>query len=176
MDRSTGLTRFGARDYDAGVGRWTCKDPVGFGGGSLGFYEYMRGDPLAGTDASGLGADTWRGVGNVVAAPFDANQIRKDVLREAAARQFRDGDVKDAWMHAEAAHRIAEEYGPSAAFQFGVLQEWLTQWRGNSPDDTEHDFMNNWQGLSYGWDADELLRRGMLFRSPRHRIGCGVNQ
>ena len=31
-DHQTGLVRFGARDYDAEVGRWTAKDPIGFGG------------------------------------------------------------------------------------------------------------------------------------------------
>ena len=28
----TGLVRFGARDYDPTTGRWTAKDPIGFGG------------------------------------------------------------------------------------------------------------------------------------------------
>ncbi|MBK9066626.1 MAG: RHS repeat-associated core domain-containing protein [Gemmatimonadetes bacterium] len=31
-DSATGLVRFGARDYDPAVGRWTAKDPVGFEG------------------------------------------------------------------------------------------------------------------------------------------------
>jgi RHS repeat-associated protein len=32
-DADTGLVRFGARDYDARVGRWTAKDPIRWGGG-----------------------------------------------------------------------------------------------------------------------------------------------
>ena len=32
-DADTGLTRFGARDYDPVVGRWTSKDPARFSGG-----------------------------------------------------------------------------------------------------------------------------------------------
>lgn len=34
-DRDTGLVRFGYRDYDPDIGRWTAKDPVEFAGGML---------------------------------------------------------------------------------------------------------------------------------------------
>ena len=32
-DADTGLVRFGARDYDAAVARWTAKDPIRWDGG-----------------------------------------------------------------------------------------------------------------------------------------------
>jgi RHS repeat-associated protein len=51
-DPDTGLTRFGARDYDALAGRWTAKDPIGFGGGAQ-FFEYAAGDPLNFLDPDG---------------------------------------------------------------------------------------------------------------------------
>jgi RHS repeat-associated protein len=52
-DADTGLTRFGARDYDAQTGRWTTKDPIRFGGGTN-FYGYVLNDPVNLVDPAGL--------------------------------------------------------------------------------------------------------------------------
>jgi RHS repeat-associated protein len=52
-DADTGLTRFGARDYDASTGRWTTKDPRGFAGGHTNLYAYVGGDPVNLTDPDG---------------------------------------------------------------------------------------------------------------------------
>ena len=52
-DPQTGLVRFGARDYDPSVGRWTAKDPIGFGGGDANLYRYVRNDPVNRIDPSG---------------------------------------------------------------------------------------------------------------------------
>ena len=52
-DPVTGLVRFGARDYDAEVGRWTVKDPGGLAGG-LNVYLYVEGDPVRQVDPDGL--------------------------------------------------------------------------------------------------------------------------
>lgn len=51
-DRDTGLTRFGARDYDPEVGRWTTKDPIGFRGG-LNHYSYVNNKPVNYIDPEG---------------------------------------------------------------------------------------------------------------------------
>jgi len=54
-DRDTKLVRFGARDYNPSVGRWTAKDPILFGGGSTNLYGYVLNDPLNLADPSGRG-------------------------------------------------------------------------------------------------------------------------
>ena len=46
--------RFGARDYDAQVGRWLAKDPIGFGGGQGNLYGYVANDPVNLVDPPGL--------------------------------------------------------------------------------------------------------------------------
>jgi RHS repeat-associated protein len=53
QERDTGLIRFGARDYDPMVGRWTSKEPLGFNGSSN-FYVYAENDPVNLIDVSGL--------------------------------------------------------------------------------------------------------------------------
>jgi RHS repeat-associated protein len=53
-DRDTGLVRFGYRDYDPDVGRWTAKDPIGFEGGDTDLYGYCLNDPVNWVDPFGL--------------------------------------------------------------------------------------------------------------------------
>ena len=53
-DPDTKLVRFGARDYDASVGRWTCKDALR---GAQSLYSYVGSDPINATDHSGLVRD-----------------------------------------------------------------------------------------------------------------------
>jgi RHS repeat-associated protein len=45
-DADTALVRFGMRDYDPTVGRWTSKDPILFGGGQANIYVYVGDDPV----------------------------------------------------------------------------------------------------------------------------------
>ncbi len=60
-DSATGLTHFGAREYDARMGRWTAADPISFAGGDSNLYGYVVADPVNLIDPSGLYgvADAW---------------------------------------------------------------------------------------------------------------------
>jgi hypothetical protein len=47
------LNRFGYRDYDAEVGRWTARDPIRFAGGDINLYAYVSNNPLMFIDPTG---------------------------------------------------------------------------------------------------------------------------
>jgi RHS repeat-associated protein len=63
-DRETGLVRFGYRDYDPDVGRWTAKDPIFFEGGDTDLYGYVLNDPINLIDYLGLWS-IWRGASGI---------------------------------------------------------------------------------------------------------------
>jgi RHS repeat-associated protein len=52
-DNQTGLVRFGVRDYDPKVGRWTTKDQEGFSQGFFNRYAYVNADPVNWHDPDG---------------------------------------------------------------------------------------------------------------------------
>ena len=86
-DADTGLVRFGARDYDAEVGRWTAKDPIGFGGGDPNLYGYVLADPVNLYDSSGNAAHILVGaaIGAVVAGAGAAKDPNASVLSVGTA-------------------------------------------------------------------------------------------
>ena len=52
-DRDTGLVRFGYRDYDPDISRWTAKDPIFFAGGDTDLYGYCLNNPINLIDPAG---------------------------------------------------------------------------------------------------------------------------
>jgi RHS repeat-associated protein len=53
-DPDTELVRFGFRDYDPDVGRWTTKDPIFFAGGDTDLYGYCISNPVNFIDPDGM--------------------------------------------------------------------------------------------------------------------------
>jgi uncharacterized protein RhaS with RHS repeats len=60
--------RFGARDYDAFVGRWTTPEPLRSAAGDTNFYAYAFNDPVNLIDPNGQ----WAGVDEVAGAAIGA--------------------------------------------------------------------------------------------------------
>jgi len=74
-DVDTGLVRFGARDYDASVGRWLQSDPIGLNGG-WNTYAYVRGNPISRIDPLGLSDVTFdRSAGTITVYDNQGNQV-----------------------------------------------------------------------------------------------------
>jgi RHS repeat-associated protein len=76
-DADTGLVRFGARDYDAGTGRWTAKDPLGFAGGDTNLYVYVGGDPIDRIDPTGENWVVY--VGTCIALAYGAWKVYSEI-------------------------------------------------------------------------------------------------
>jgi len=80
-DPDTNFLRFGARDYDPSIGRWTLKDPILFSGGDTNLYGYVQNDPVntidsAGVGFGGVGGCTYNSEsGNIVCYNSDTNEI-----------------------------------------------------------------------------------------------------
>ncbi|MBC7352834.1 MAG: RHS repeat-associated core domain-containing protein [Thermogutta sp.] len=53
FDSDTQLQNNLNRWYDASVGRWLSKDPIGFAGGDGNLYRYVKNDPLEALDPDG---------------------------------------------------------------------------------------------------------------------------
>lgn len=54
LDDAGDLYHMRAREYDAGLGRFTARDPIGFGSGDTNLYRFALNDPVNLNDPSGL--------------------------------------------------------------------------------------------------------------------------
>lgn len=67
-DQDTKLTHFGAREYDASIGRFIQKEPIPFYGADPNLYGYAFNDPINFVDLDGLAAQS-AGEGTAYAPP-----------------------------------------------------------------------------------------------------------
>ncbi|MCC7539584.1 MAG: RHS repeat-associated core domain-containing protein [Deltaproteobacteria bacterium] len=100
-DLDTGLVHFGAREYDPETGRWTSKDPIGFGGGDANLYGYVLGDPVNGFDPVGLGEAEAQALACEQLAQADGDP--DEAVRRADQQRLRDPDSQDL---ADASHYL----------------------------------------------------------------------
>jgi len=86
-DRDTGLVRFGARDYEAGTGRWMTKDPIGFSRSNANLYTYAF-DPINFLDPQGKELTPIQA--------YNRFELGKDIS-EALAILIRGDSIKTEW-------------------------------------------------------------------------------
>jgi RHS repeat-associated protein len=105
-DRDTELVRFGFRDYDPGVGRWTAKDPIFFKGSDIDLFSYCLHDPLNWIDPYGKLFLTWHFAITYTAARSSGMGFTESVslgLKAAAADiGTQSTDPKETNLHAMA--------------------------------------------------------------------------
>jgi len=151
-DLETKLTRFGARDYDAEIGRWTAKDPIGFAGGDTNLFGYVLGDPVNWVDPFGL-ASTKEKVMQVLAVgairAYAADKLADeamDATTNSGLSGLHNGPA-DAFRHCYWNCRMAQAMHPNIAKKVGDIHE---EYGNNPPAETAMDLKNNLIGRDIG--------------------------
>jgi RHS repeat-associated protein len=145
LDDQTGLTRFGARDYDPTTGRWTAKDPVGYAGGQANFYAYVSNNPLNAIDPRGLGC-------------FDTVIGFRDCFETATTWLERYGNAKDLWD-------VAKSYADAVAPWLHPKEALANAQRDHNP----NDFDKLWDSLD--GDGDFQADRQKQYTRDAQKLG-----
>jgi RHS repeat-associated protein len=129
-DQDTKLVRFGARDYDAGVGRWTAKDLVLFHGRDTNLYGYVLNDSINGLDLSGLwkitlGADVGFAFENVYFNfGYDSCQGFIHTIDPNVTTSILGADLNLTWNWRDIqGSTLTTAYGPSKYTSVGINQD-----------------------------------------------------
>lgn len=90
FDSFTSLYYYRARFYDANLGRFISEDPIGFAGGDINLYGYVKNKPLKYRDPRGLD---------------DADRIFEETyFPEGYEKWYRDNGIGEAWRKAIKEH------------------------------------------------------------------------
>ena len=138
-DPQTRLVRFGARDYDASIGRWMGKDPLPLWAAGPNSFWYANGAPTTATDPSGLIVTPWQ-----VDCARNWAQLALVLSRRKAEHSEFSRNQADAWRHCNWSCWMAKYCGRFAAWLLASGYE-----LGTVPDRggwDPNDFFNNAQG------------------------------
>jgi len=148
FDRDTGLVKFGFRDYDPDIGRWTAKDPIGFWGGDTDLYGYCLNNPINLVDPWGL---IWVTVG------YDYH-IKRSALRLYLNR----------WTEQIGKGMKPTMPGASEKEWVGLKRDIIQEWQSD-PDNPCRDkeyplgarrrILQTWTVFMYNWDVPILLNK-----------------
>jgi RHS repeat-associated protein len=149
-DTATGLVRFGARDYDPSVGRWTCKDPLRFGGGDWNLYAYVLDDPVQGFDSDGRRRYPYFPFdpADPGANAYDDLRRMRDRWREEAKTLPGTSDrMKNIWEHAQFSREAVCRYGPVFTVILNTVKEYQDMTQGQSGDEMIRDLQSDLDGM-----------------------------
>ena len=112
-DQDLKLIRFGARDYDPALGRWTARDPKRFAAGDSNLYGYAFTDPINHVDPSGLDVEICSADAEL---PINSLLDKIPGMSGEKAKQFR---VPHQWLRTD-----AKEMGMGPMDPEDPRQEW----------------------------------------------------
>lgn len=135
-DDGTGLYYYRARYYQPRFQRFIAEDPIGFSGGDVNLYAYVRNKPLQLIDPLGLAVgDRW----DILANYLRALQIADEELRKRQGHN----DCSDAMRHAMWNKRMTEELGHWYSLLFGMGHELQDILQGQPLQEMRMDLHNN---------------------------------
>lgn len=112
-DPDTGFVRFGYRDYDPAIGRFTAPDPLGDTGGDHDSYDYCIDDPVTLNDPEGLFPPLlWFLGGKIVALGIAAAGAYSSAWAADTVTSVRNG--KKSSDAVDAMNRVAPHVGKAA--------------------------------------------------------------
>ncbi|MBI2398459.1 MAG: RHS repeat-associated core domain-containing protein, partial [Xanthomonadales bacterium] len=133
-DRDTGLTRFGARDYDALAGRWTAKDPMRFVNGRSNVLGYVSSNPINRIDINGKAEICSRPLDAVpitTVGPIEHENIFYDDGSDSGF--FRDDVIRPDRGHSRDEYGECRYIGKDKNVKLAekmVQEHWDNDWRG----------------------------------------------
>jgi RHS repeat-associated protein len=167
-DSDIGLQYSRARWYSSELGRFISEDPIGFAGGDVNLYGYVKNNPLKYRDPRGLDdadkpwyIDTYPSL-----YPTESNGLPTTIAWDAQRRTFPENEYPDpyggAYRHCVAACVVGRRAGPFAGIIIGTWDFFA-----EDPDDLNSitDMSGEIDGLACR-NGNDTCEKGCLLKYP----------